>query len=722
MSCNTKTLLAAVIDAVNAQLNNNYVDRDDPRINQGVFTEPTIRGGLMLDEQAKLDFCGYVTECGHREPFGKQWVDRPLYPDTHLVSYEDEGDIKSKWEPVETHDPVIIKVDNVAEMLAYDAPVGARISTGSTTWNRVKITSPSTIADYVPLDSVCGNDFGADPTGLTDSYEALQAMLNASSSRDCHLLKGNYFTSKTLVGSQNSIKGFERNNTVTVKITGEVVPVLICTNVNSLVLNGINYHTTAAMDDEQCVVGLYGCTYYDVSNTRLTCSTNNTTNRKGTGIKTVATDVRFSGYGNFKNISAAYFNIGADCSNTLFKAENMSCNQNNWGMILKGETATLINCDLSGNKEFNIDSHLTLSLIEIGGYTENNFFDTHIKTSVKPRYGFRVIGGKKVLREASGSYLYVNVGDTYGIDVGKAIANDGTLNTVNMLPDPVGALPLLSTDVGFTKDTEDYPVGCTSSMLVTATSSWRRLDPFFVPAGMGTSVRFFVKRVSGTGGASIRLTNTTSGGGLNAPRIELTSSMIPEGEWVNISSTPKDMSPYNVNGITVNYLRVITSGDAVWKIAGMTASVGEYLNGDSYSPFTKELGGTIAAEVVSMPNLPTAKPAKEGQLWNDNGAIKSSGTYSTAKESGPTENRPTSGIGIGHMYYDTTLRQPIYFAGSSGWVDGLGNPLSINSSGATEDRPTSGIEVGYKYFDTTLGKPIYFKSAGVWVDATGAEV
>lgn len=101
MSCNTKTSLAAVIDAVNAQLNNNYVDRDDPRIDQGVFTEPTIRGGLMLDEAAKLDFCGYVTECGQREPFGKQWVDRPLYPETMLVSYDDAGEIKSRWQDID---------------------------------------------------------------------------------------------------------------------------------------------------------------------------------------------------------------------------------------------------------------------------------------------------------------------------------------------------------------------------------------------------------------------------------------------------------------------------------------------------------------------------------------------------------------------------------------------------------------------------------------------
>lgn len=101
MSCNTKTSLAAVIDAVNAQLNNNYVDRDDPRIDQGVFTEPTIRGGLMLDEAAKLDFCGYVTECGQREPIGKQWIDRPLYPHNTLVSYEDGGEIKSRWQDID---------------------------------------------------------------------------------------------------------------------------------------------------------------------------------------------------------------------------------------------------------------------------------------------------------------------------------------------------------------------------------------------------------------------------------------------------------------------------------------------------------------------------------------------------------------------------------------------------------------------------------------------
>lgn len=99
MSCNTSLSLSTVVDAVNAQLNNNYVDRDDPRINQGVFTEPTIRGGLMLDEAAKLDFCGYVQSCGLQAPFGKQWVDRPVQPDHLLISYESAGEVKTRWTP-----------------------------------------------------------------------------------------------------------------------------------------------------------------------------------------------------------------------------------------------------------------------------------------------------------------------------------------------------------------------------------------------------------------------------------------------------------------------------------------------------------------------------------------------------------------------------------------------------------------------------------------------
>lgn len=52
--------------------------------------------------------------------------------------------------------------------------------------------------------------------------------------------------------------------------------------------------------------------------------------------------------------------------------------------------------------------------------------------------------------------------------------------------------------------------------------------------------------------------------------------------------------------------------------------------------------------------------------------------------------------------------------------------FALTQSGVTANRPTSGLWVGRMYFDTTLNKPIWCKtptsSPAVWVDATGAAV
>lgn len=43
----------------------------------------------------------------------------------------------------------------------------------------------------------------------------------------------------------------------------------------------------------------------------------------------------------------------------------------------------------------------------------------------------------------------------------------------------------------------------------------------------------------------------------------------------------------------------------------------------------------------------------------------------------------------------------------------------MSESGVTADRPTSGLWVGRVYFDTTLGQPIWYDGTE-WVDATGS--
>ena len=59
------------------------------------------------------------------------------------------------------------------------------------------------------------------------------------------------------------------------------------------------------------------------------------------------------------------------------------------------------------------------------------------------------------------------------------------------------------------------------------------------------------------------------------------------------------------------------------------------------------------------------------------------------------------------------------------WFDQLSMLVNaMQMSGTTADRPTKGLYIGRVYFDTTLGKPIWLQSyaagVAVWCLATGA--
>ena len=89
--------------------------------------------------------------------------------------------------------------------------------------------------------------------------------------------------------------------------------------------------------------------------------------------------------------------------------------------------------------------------------------------------------------------------------------------------------------------------------------------------------------------------------------------------------------------------------------------------------------------------------------------------------SGSTTNRPVISQynDYGFQYYDTTLRRPTWWNGTS-WTTPEGYNIDDRLYGTTSNRPKDPL-TSFVYFDTTLNKPIWW-TGSKWVDATGAEV
>lgn len=69
--------------------------------------------------------------------------------------------------------------------------------------------------------------------------------------------------------------------------------------------------------------------------------------------------------------------------------------------------------------------------------------------------------------------------------------------------------------------------------------------------------------------------------------------------------------------------------------------------------------------------------------------------------------------GIGWIQSQTT---------DGNWSTGKYLKIPVIMSGTTEERPTTNLMAGQMYFDTTLGYPIWFKSGSTWVNSSGTSV
>ena len=90
---------------------------------------------------------------------------------------------------------------------------------------------------------------------------------------------------------------------------------------------------------------------------------------------------------------------------------------------------------------------------------------------------------------------------------------------------------------------------------------------------------------------------------------------------------------------------------------------------------------------------------------------------------GISSERPT-GVNDGFEYYDTTIRQPIYWNESrQGWVNADGYAAGVRS-GVTQRRTELteylvGLDTGLQFFDSTLGKTVVWNGA-TWINVDGS--
>jgi hypothetical protein len=163
----------------------------------------------------------------------------------------------------------------------------------------------------------------------------------------------------------------------------------------------------------------------------------------------------------------------------------------------------------------------------------------------------------------------------------------------------------------------------------------------------------------------------------------------------------------------------------------------EWVDSRGYAAGTKRYGNTAsrpaAADVGGKPgymyfdtSTKTPKFVAGTAMWVNADGSRAESVHSGYENSAPLPNAYWS-TPVGFVYMCLgTVKKPLFMhsvdsSGNNVWVDAQGNAKGTSYCGTTANRPSDPLQ-GTMYFDTTLGKPIWYKGSSVWVDATGATV
>lgn len=157
-----------------------------------------------------------------------------------------------------------------------------------------------------------------------------------------------------------------------------------------------------------------------------------------------------------------------------------------------------------------------------------------------------------------------------------------------------------------------------------------------------------------------------------------------------------------------------------FKNALATGKAGWICNRDNHSDLDKSAGTIteVDGNNITLSDISTEAYQSTGIRFFRNCKIQGVTSGATGRISAINGNKITLTERNGSFQTD----EKIQMVSENFWVYADYLYIPIINSGETSTRPTQGLVVGQMYFDTTLNKPIWYKGSNKWVDSTGAEV